>query len=100
MVVRPLRDDPLGVRLLLFSRPGAYEGAGIAGVGPAVDGEGDGPEGDIGGGAPGGAPGDGPGGAEVYADLEAAYREAALQAVVYRQWLMRNKSPLLHAPAA
>ncbi|MFI6082536.1 LysR family transcriptional regulator [Streptomyces sp. NPDC051217] len=81
LVVRPLRDDPLGVRLLLFSRPGAYEGAGIAGVGTAAD-------------------GDGPGGAEVYADLEAAYREAALGAVVYRQWLMRNKSPLLHAPAA
>ncbi|MGW6508203.1 LysR substrate-binding domain-containing protein, partial [Streptomyces niveus] len=91
MVVRPLRDDPLGVRLLLFSRPGAYEGAGIAGVGTGAG---------AGAGTDAGADGDGPGGAEVYADLEAAYREAALQAVVYRQWLMRNKSPLLHAPAA
>ncbi|MEV8285026.1 LysR family transcriptional regulator [Streptomyces niveus] len=93
MVVRPLRDDPLGVRLLLFSRPGAYEGAGIAGIGTGA-GAGAGTD------AGAGADGDGPGGAEVYADLEAAYREAALQAVVYRQWLMRNKSPLLHAPAA
>ena len=66
MAIRPLRGDPLGVRLLLYSRPGAcaelYEA--------------------------------------VYADLEAAYREAALRAVAYRQWLRRHKSPLLHAPAA
>lgn len=66
MAIRPLRGDPLGVRLLLYSRPGAcaelYEA--------------------------------------VYADLEAAYREAALRAAAYRQWLRRHKSPLLHAPAA
>lgn len=66
MAIRPLRGDPLGVRLLLYSRPGAcaelYEA--------------------------------------VYADLEAAYREAALGAAAYRQWLRRHKSPLLHAPAA
>ena len=70
MAIRPLRDDPLAVRLLLFSRPDAYEDAG-----PAV-------------------------GAEVYADLEAAYREAALRVVGYRQWLPHHKSPLLHTPAA
>ncbi|MFK4223532.1 LysR family transcriptional regulator [Streptomyces sp. NPDC019890] len=66
MAIRPLRGDPLGVRLLLYSRPGACA-------------------------EPYGA---------VYADLEAAYREAALRAVAYRQWLRRHKSPLLHAPAA
>ncbi|MFI5753807.1 LysR family transcriptional regulator [Streptomyces sp. NPDC051569] len=70
MVIRPLRDDPLAVRLLLFSRP-------------------DTPEDD-----------EGFRGAEVYADLEAAYREAALRAVGYRQWLARHKSPLLRRPAA
>lgn len=63
IAIRPLRDDPLAVRLLLFSRPG----------------------------------GDG---AEAYADLTAAYREAALRTVAYRQWLTHHKSPLLHAPAA
>ena len=66
MAIRPLRGDPLAVRLLLFSRPGAcaelYEA--------------------------------------VYAELAAAYREAALRAAAYRQWLLRHKSPLLHAPAA
>ncbi|MDX3852063.1 LysR family transcriptional regulator [Streptomyces sp. AK02-01A] len=73
-VIRPLRDDPLAVRLLLFSRPGArQDGAGLS---------------------------DESVGAEVFADLEAAYREAALRAVDYRQWLTRHKSPLLHAPAA
>ncbi|MFD7444251.1 hypothetical protein [Streptomyces sp. NPDC059909] len=34
----------------------------------------------------------------IYADLAAAYREAALRAAPYRQWLVRNKSPLVHAP--
>ncbi|MEV4681755.1 LysR family transcriptional regulator [Streptomyces kurssanovii] len=62
MAVRPLRGDPLAVRLLLFSRPG-------------------------------------PSGGELYesvfADLTAAYREAALRAAAYRQWLLRHKSPLL-----
>jgi DNA-binding transcriptional LysR family regulator len=65
MAVRPLRGDPLTVRLLLYSRPGPsaelYEA--------------------------------------VYADLTAAYREAALRAAAYRQWLLRHDSPLL-APAA
>ncbi|MEU2161882.1 LysR family transcriptional regulator [Streptomyces chengbuensis] len=66
MAIRPLRDDPLAVRLLLYRRPGP--------------------------------------GAETfalaYAELLAAYREAALRAAPYRQWLLRNKSPLLHTPAA
>lgn len=66
IAIRPLRGDPLAVRLLLFCRPGAAEELFEA----------------------------------VYTDLEAAYREAALRAAAYRQWLMRHKSPLLHAPAA
>ena len=37
--------------------------------------------------------------AGVFAGMTEAYREAALRAVGYRQWLTRNKSPLLHAPA-
>ncbi|GGJ02538.1 hypothetical protein [Streptomyces brasiliensis] len=41
---------------------------------------------------------------ETYAllctELAAACREAALSAGPYRQWLPRNKSLLLHAPAA
>ncbi|GGT09314.1 hypothetical protein GCM10010271_09430 [Streptomyces kurssanovii] len=41
----------------------------------------------------------GPAGGElyesVYGDLTAAYREAALRAAAYRQWLLRHKSPLL-----
>ncbi|MFJ3101690.1 LysR family transcriptional regulator [Streptomyces sp. NPDC086835] len=61
MAVRPLRGDPLAVRLLLCSRPG--------------------PSGEL--------------YEWVYADLTAAYREAALRAVAYRQWLLRHKSPLL-----
>lgn len=70
MVIRPLRDDPLAVRLQLFSRPAAHGSGGR----PPAD--------------------------EVYDDLKAAYREAAMRAVGYRQWLTRHKSPLLHAPAA
>lgn len=66
MAIRPLRGDPLAVRLLLFSRPGACAELYAA----------------------------------VYADLEDAYREAALRAAAYRQWLMRHKSPLLHARVA
>ncbi|MFF0060638.1 LysR family transcriptional regulator [Streptomyces sp. NPDC005279] len=66
MAIRPLRGDPLGVRLLLFSRPGACAELYAA----------------------------------VYEELEAAYREAALRVSAYRQWLLRHKSPLLHAPAA
>lgn len=63
MAIRPLRGDPLAVRLLLFCRPGAstelYE--------------------------------------TVYADLAAAYREAAMRSAAYRQWLLRHNSPLLGA---
>ncbi|MFI6641333.1 LysR family transcriptional regulator [Streptomyces sp. NPDC050504] len=58
MAIRPLRGDPLGVRLLLASHPGTD-------TGPA------------------------------YAELETAYREAALRAPAYRQWLLRSGSPLL-----
>ncbi|MEW2552180.1 LysR family transcriptional regulator [Streptomyces zhihengii] len=60
MAVRPLRGDPLAVRLLLCSRPGARELFDAA-----------------------------------YTDLAAAYREAALGAGAYRQWLLRQGSPLL-----
>ncbi|MEJ8659669.1 MULTISPECIES: LysR family transcriptional regulator [Streptomyces] len=66
MAIRPLRGDPLAVRLLLYRRPGADTEMH----------------------------------ALLYAELAAAYREAALRAAPYRQWLLRNKSPLLHAPAA
>ncbi|MBT2506325.1 LysR family transcriptional regulator [Streptomyces sp. ISL-98] len=37
--------------------------------------------------------------AAVYADLEAAYRDAAMRAAGYRQWLLRNESPLLAGSA-
>lgn len=60
MAIRPLRGDPLAVRLLLCSRPG---------TGELLD--------------------------AAYADLAAAYREAALRAAAYRQWLLRQGSPLL-----
>ncbi|WP_434596352.1 LysR family transcriptional regulator [Streptomyces sp. A5-4] len=59
MAIRPLRGDPLGVRLLLVARPGFTD----------FD--------------------------AVYADLETAYRDAAMRAPGYRQWLLRNESPLL-----
>lgn len=73
MAIRPLRGDPLAVRLLLYWR-GPVRGP-HPGSGPETH--------------------DG-----IYADLAAAYREAALRATPYRQWLLRNKSPLLHTPAA
>ncbi len=50
MAVRPLRGDPLAVRLLLYARPGA-----------PLD--------------------------VLYAELAASYREAALRAAPYREWL-------------
>ncbi|MFE0699076.1 LysR family transcriptional regulator [Streptomyces sp. NPDC058872] len=53
MAVRPLRGDPLGVRLLLYGRPGA-----------PLD--------------------------VLYAELAAAYREVALRAAPYREWLRRQ----------
>lgn len=53
MAIRPLRDDPLAVRLLLYARDGAL-----------LD--------------------------PLYDDLAAAYREAALRAAPYRQWLRRH----------
>ena len=74
IAIRPLRDDPLAVRLLLFSRMGGGTGDEPTSGGLIEAG--------------------------VFADLTEAYREAALRAVGYRQWLTRNKSPLLHAPAA
>ncbi|MFI5616338.1 LysR family transcriptional regulator [Streptomyces sp. NPDC051567] len=59
MAIRPLSGDPLAVRLLLATRPGAH--------------------------------------AEVYGDLRAAYREAALLTQPYRAWLSHHASPLLEA---
>ncbi|CCA58207.1 putative LysR-family transcriptional regulator [Streptomyces venezuelae ATCC 10712] len=53
MAVRPLRGDPLAVRLLLYARPGA-----------PLD--------------------------TLYAELAAAYREVALRAAPYREWLRRQ----------
>ncbi|MFE3324769.1 LysR family transcriptional regulator [Streptomyces sp. NPDC059176] len=72
MAIRPLLDDPLAVRLLLYWRPARGSSPGT--TSETYDG--------------------------IYADLVAAYREAALRATPYRQWLLRNKSPLLHTPAA
>lgn len=59
MAIRPLSGDPLAVRLLLATRPGAH--------------------------------------AEVFEDLRAAYREAALRTPPYRAWLHHHASPLLAA---
>lgn len=59
MAIRPLSGDPLAVRLLVATRPGAH--------------------------------------AEVYEDLRAAYREAALRTPPYRAWLHHHASPLLVA---
>ncbi|MFG3035934.1 LysR substrate-binding domain-containing protein [Streptomyces sp. NPDC048330] len=53
MAIRPLRGDPLAVRLLLYARPGA-----------PLD--------------------------LLYAELAAAYREVALRAAPYREWLRRQ----------
>lgn len=53
MAIRPLRGDPLAVRLLLYARPGT-----------ALD--------------------------TLYAELAASYREAALRAAPYREWLCRQ----------
>ncbi|WP_256106275.1 LysR family transcriptional regulator [Streptomyces sp. ODS05-4] len=61
MAIRPLLGDPLGVRLLLYGRPGF------------------------------------PAGPAVHAELVAAYREAALRARAYRQWLRCHGSPLIKA---
>lgn len=62
MAIRPLRDDPLAVRLLLYHRPGGCSLHDAA-----------------------------------YAELAAAYREAALRTAAYRHWLLRHDSPLLRA---
>lgn len=61
MAIRPLRDDPLGVRLLLAARPGLPE-----------------------------LP-------HLYEDLTAAYRDAALRAAGYREWLERAGSPVVRS---
>ncbi|MEV0035001.1 LysR family transcriptional regulator [Streptomyces sp. NPDC050804] len=98
MVIRPLRDDPLAVRLLLFSRPATGGEDGPAPRETGHGGHGPDPGPDLGPGAMG--TGRLSIGAEVFHDLEEAYREAALGAADYRLWLTRNKSPLLHAPAA
>ena len=63
MVIRPLRDDPLAVRLLLLSGSGTAAAAQID---------------------------------AVYADLRAAYLEAARASGPYRQWMKRHGSPLPH----
>ncbi|MFB9390634.1 LysR substrate-binding domain-containing protein [Streptomyces coeruleoprunus] len=64
MAIRPLRDDPLAVRLLLCHRPDDDP--------PALY-------------------------DTAYAELAAAYREAAVRTSAYRQWLLRHGSPLLLA---
>ncbi|MDT9680742.1 LysR family transcriptional regulator [Streptomyces sp. TRM76323] len=67
MAIRPLRDDPLAVRLLLCHRP-AEAGAPAAPLYEAA-----------------------------HTELAAAYREVALRTSAYRQWLLRHGSPLLRA---
>ncbi|KAB2588126.1 LysR family transcriptional regulator [Streptomyces arboris] len=61
MAIRPLRGDPLAVRLLLVSRP----------------------ETDV---------------SVAYAELEAAYVEAARRSSGYYAWLLRHRSPLARTP--
>jgi len=71
MAVRPLHGDPLVVGLYLASRApdaGAPD-AGAAAVSADVD--------------------------ALYADLETAYLEIAWGSEAYRQWLLRNDSPLV-----
>ncbi|MFE2292933.1 LysR substrate-binding domain-containing protein [Streptomyces sp. NPDC059452] len=61
MAIRPLRGDPLAVRLLLVARPGTDTSV-------------------------------------AYAELEAAYREAARRSSGYYEWLLRHRSPLARTP--
>ncbi|WP_246097889.1 LysR family transcriptional regulator [Streptomyces botrytidirepellens] len=71
MVVRPLHGDPLTVGLYLASRApdaGAPDAGGAA-VSADVD--------------------------ALFADLETAYLEIAWASDAYRQWLLRNDSPLV-----
>ncbi|MFE7134856.1 LysR family transcriptional regulator [Streptomyces sp. NPDC057638] len=77
MAIRPVRGDPLAVRLLLCV-PETPEAAGGTGA-PEVT------EGSF---------------ARVYEDLEAAYQEAADRVEAYRAWLAREGSGPLGAPAA
>jgi DNA-binding transcriptional LysR family regulator len=68
MAIRPLRGDPIAVELFVAYRAlpeGSAGGVGADGVDA------------------------------VYADVVAAYREAAAGAATYRQWLARNNRPLL-----
>lgn len=65
MAIRPLKGDPLAVRLLLCALPRSPELFTAA-----------------------------------YETLAAAYREAALRAVPYRQWLLHHGSPLLRESPA
>ncbi|QKV92616.1 LysR family transcriptional regulator [Streptomyces sp. NA02950] len=74
VAVRPLCGDPLTVRLFLASRAMTAARAGHSGGGPAdglidVD--------------------------ALFGDLEEAYFEIAWASDAYRQWLVRNESPLL-----
>ncbi|WP_443073044.1 LysR family transcriptional regulator [Streptomyces sp. S465] len=105
VAVRPLHGDPLTVRLFLASRvapaartapaagpaepvrpadPAAESASGPAGpaTGPATS-------------APGAAPGDPLDVDALFGDLEDAYFEIAWASPTYRQWLVRNESPLL-----
>lgn len=72
-VVRPLRGDPLAVRLLLATRAAPADAArpcgssGSSGLGSSAAGA-----------------------DAVLADLEAAYREVALASDAYRRWLQRH----------
>ncbi|MEV4878480.1 LysR family transcriptional regulator [Streptomyces cyaneofuscatus] len=61
MAIRPLRGDPLAVRLLLVSRPETDTSV-------------------------------------AYAELEAAYVEAARRSSGYYAWLLRHRSPLARTP--
>ncbi|MFI9102131.1 LysR family transcriptional regulator [Streptomyces fildesensis] len=69
MAIRPLRGDPIAVELFMASRALPEGTAGEVGT-AEVD--------------------------ALYADLVAAYREAAAAATTYRQWLARNNRPLLY----
>ncbi|WP_309145791.1 LysR family transcriptional regulator [Streptomyces malaysiensis] len=77
VAVRPLHGDPLTVRLFLASR-----------MAPAARTAADGP-------APGTAPGAPFEVDALFGDLADAYFEIAWASAAYRQWLVRNESPLL-----
>ncbi|MEE4586576.1 MULTISPECIES: LysR family transcriptional regulator [Streptomyces violaceusniger group] len=100
VAVRPLHGDPLTVRLFLASRVAPAARAGAAGRAPdtalPADTEATGPD------DPDTVPGAPLDVDALFGDLADAYFEIAWAGSAYRQWLVRNESPLLrsHEPRA